>query len=57
MVYSPIEDVSVEPGVHAFAWTTRAERSTASHHHVEHAGGNKVIVLVADPLQSNHNMR
>lgn len=52
----PIENVGVQPSVHAFPWAPCAEWSTSSHHHVENTNWYEVRILVRKSFQANHHM-
>lgn len=45
--FLPVENISIESGVHALAWSTGTEAATSPHHHIEDAARYKVWVLVA----------
>lgn len=45
--FLPVENISIEPGVHALAWSTGTEAATPPHHHVKDTAGYKVWVLMA----------
>eukprot|EP00964_Phaeocystis_antarctica_P154161 scaffold122739_cov63-Phaeocystis_antarctica.AAC.1 len=53
----PVEDVLVEPRVHALARPARGEGGAAAHERVEHAQRHQRRVLPADALEGEREMR
>ena len=47
-----VEHSCVKPGVHSLARTSCGETASTSHHHVEHAEGDEVRVLVANAFKT-----
>lgn len=42
---SPVKDIQVQSGEHAFPGSSCREGASSTHHHVEHSEWDKVILL------------
>ena len=51
-----VQDIGIQPRVHAFAGTSGGKRPTSAHQHVEHAKGDEIGVLMGNAFQTNRHM-
>ena len=57
MLAAPVEDVGVQPAVHALAGPSGAEAAAASHQRAQYTGGDKVVTVVRARLEAQHQVR